>query len=78
MRRSNIGSSAIGRVGMLIEMEQQQLVPLDKAVEILERVLSEMPEGDRLPFLAHLEQKARQEADLQRIRVFRAYRAKHP
>ena len=52
-------------------------IPLERALPILDRVLSDMAEADRLPFLAHLEQKAWQESDLFAIRMFKEYRAKH-
>lgn len=44
---------------------------------VAEKVLLEMPEPDRLPFLARVEQRARQAGDLEMLREARAYRAKH-
>ena len=44
---------------------------------VAEKVILAMPEPDRLPFLAHVEQKARQSGDLEMLRETRAFRAKH-
>jgi hypothetical protein len=44
--------------------------------ETLALVLEGIPEADRLPFLAHLEQKYRRLGDLGVLQVLRAYRAK--
>jgi hypothetical protein len=44
---------------------------------VMERILSEMPEHDQLPFLAHLEQRAKQEGDLASLREYRLYRQRH-
>ena len=45
--------------------------------ETLELLLAEMPEPDRLPFLAYVEQRVKQRADLEMLREIRAYRGKH-
>ncbi len=44
--------------------------------ERAEITLSRLPEAERLPFLAKLEQDARREGDLEALREIRAYRAK--
>ncbi len=49
----------------------QQRLPTLKEME---RVLSEMPEVDREPFLAWLEHRARDRDDLEVLRVIRDYR----
>ena len=54
-------------------MSPQLMQRLD---ETLAGVLEGIPETDRLPLLAHLEQKYRRLGDLAVLQVFRAYRAK--
>jgi hypothetical protein len=49
--------------------------PPKRPGEALALVLLEMPMADRLPFLAHLEQKYRNLGDLEMLREIRAYRA---
>ena len=44
---------------------------------VIDKVLGEMPELDRAPFLEYLEHKARQVADLPLLREFRLYRQRH-
>jgi hypothetical protein len=39
--------------------------------------LQTLPERERLPFLAHVEQKARREGWLDALREIRAYRARN-
>lgn len=51
-----------------------QLLPPGESLEL---VLAEMPEPDRLPFLAHVEQSAKLRADLEMLREAKAYRTKH-
>jgi hypothetical protein len=53
----------------------QQRLPTLKEME---RVLSEMPEVDREPFLAWLEHRARDRGDLDVLRVIRDYRKSTP
>ena len=43
--------------------------------EVVRRVLGRLPEPDRLPTLAYLEQQAKSRADLEALRECRAYRA---
>lgn len=54
-------------------MPQPELEP----GEALAKVLAAMPEPDHKPFLAWLEQQARREADLAKLREIRAYKAKY-
>ena len=54
-------------------MSPQLMQRLD---ETLAHVLEGIPETDRLPLLAHLEQKYRRLGDLSVLQVCRAYRAK--
>jgi hypothetical protein len=40
----------------------------------VQQVLEEMPESDRLSFLAHAERRAKQEGNLQMLRALKKYR----
>jgi hypothetical protein len=54
----------------------QQSTPLSVLKE-MDRVLSDMLEMDRGPFLAWLEHRARGQGDLAMVRVIREYRVTH-
>ena len=58
---------------MLIVMQQ----PAPEPGESLARVLAVMPEPDRKPFLAWLEQRVRREGNLAELREIRAYKVKN-
>ena len=45
-----------------------------KPGEVLALYLAGMVEANRMPFLAHLEQKAKRQGDLEMLREIRAYR----
>jgi hypothetical protein len=49
----------------------------EKPHQMVERVLSGMPEDLRLPFLAHAEQRAKQTGDLEILRALKEYRRLH-
>jgi hypothetical protein len=47
---------------------------MQRMLKDMERILSEMPEMDREPFLAWLEHRARDRGDQEVLRVIRDYR----
>ena len=68
-----LGCGRLSRNGTLLAMQQQEPT-LDQYLAMVAKILSEMPKPDRLLYLAHLEQKARREGDLHKLRVLREYR----